>query len=496
MSGFSSAVNAAIGGMTSYENNKQKAIDDTLKRKREKEQYDALMRAKAQEETINDQTIDKNDQILKQQEMHLNMLKDGVMKQNVDITKKNFTDKFNSFIDTYKQYQGKLAKVNPDGTKDYTIPTDMKLAVKDMNNTVVHDPQGADWVNHFMDSKYGTVSNPVVNMDYRPETDELVLTQRSGHEIAMSPALMYNAMGLNKYSTFRHTLEVNNLAAKSEALYKQNKAKQELMTGEAKIQDSKTKMFDAETKRMEAKVKLAKLGNSKEAIHSKLVEYHKIAADLLTNPATSKEDAKPLVTTLMKDKDFTDTLKKDSLYDKANKLKYFSTKTKEFSEELSSLADGVKTGTFDTVNKMFIRYTGKGIDKEEYIKTADLSTRMNLLIMDYLQYKSGAAFGKEELTGYQAAGGILDFTTPEMGKASLQGMAKYLKSKLALDIQAVPNANQRLVLEYNADILPKEAPLTKFNSLKTDEDKIKYLKDLKQTNPSAYEALKKELTNG
>jgi len=494
MSGFSSLTNTAIGGVVAH----KQAMDAEEQKKKDEAKYNMLMQAKQQELTMNDQSIDMNDQKIAQLQKAIQQADTQNLKNRVDVTKTNFANKFMGAIDTLSDYQGNMAKVNLNTKeKSYTIPEDVHNAVADVSHYIVNTPQGSDWVNHFMDGKYGTLNNPITNLTYDPRTDEMVLKQRSGKEIRMNPTMMYNAMGLGEYTNAYQARKLDQYQKKSVALYNQHKALLEDTKVQTDKQDAITKRYDAETKRLKLVAEMKKSGDPKESIHDKLANWHTLAAKALENPNITKEDVRPLVTKLKESKDFTDTLKKDGIYDKVNKLKYFASKSDSFSKELSSLEDGVKTGSFETVNKMFIKYTGKGLNKDSYLQATDLATRMNLLVMDYLQYKSGAAFGQEELKGYQAAGGISDFTSDDMAKQSLKGMATYLKNKLSMDIQAVPNANQRLVLEYDADMIPTTTKVTKiatqFKGLGTKEEKIKFLTDLKNSDPKAFAALKKEL---
>ncbi len=498
MSGFSSLVNTAIGGVTSYDKNYRQAREDKIRKAKEDERYKLLVQKAKQSLNKGNQELSLNDQKIEGNSIKLNMTKDAIMKQSIDTTKKNFTDKFNSFIDVYKQHQGTLAKI-VDGKKQYTIPTDLTESVQDMNKVLVHDPVGADWINHYLH----TMDNPITNMHYQPETDEMILTKKNGETIPMSPAMMYGTLGLDKYSTWRHQKELEQVAAMSKALYAQHKDTLNVVKAKTSLQDSNTKVYEAETKRMKLKAEAEKLqlefrtkANSKEAIHARLAKLHELSYEALQNPNVTKKDVKPLIDALKSNKDFEDTLKTNTIYGKVNKLKYFSDKSGEMSGELSKLVEGAKTGTMDTLNKMLLRFTGKGLNKVEYEKAQTFSTRMNLLIMDYLQYKSGAAFGAEELKGYQAAGGILNFNDSSMAKASVKGMATYLRNKLASDVKAVPNANQRLVLSYDAGLITNKSKLEEFKTLIDRDNQIKYLKDLKATNPNAYEALKQELING
>jgi hypothetical protein len=491
MSGFSAVVGGLSSGLGQGMVNYSKGQDDQA-------QYEALMAKKKREETVGKQQETINDQIIQSQQLKLEGLKDNALKQSVTFVKNKVAETMTNFADTYSSVQGKMATIDEEGNKTYSVPKDLEEDIQDLNRYVVHDNEGANWINHFLDGKYGTMKNPVVNTKYEPESDQIVLVQQNGKEIKMAPLMLNNALGLNKYQSIKTNKQMERIAQQSELKYKQNKAlvEERKATTELLKQRNSNLKLQSDLKVNEEKLKE---GKDKEF----LSETHKISKQVLDNPETTQSTAKIVVDSLMSDKKFTDGLTKNALYTKVSDLKFFADKTGDMSAELNALAEGARTGTADSVNKLAIRYTGKGIDKEEFLKAKSLTTRMNLLVMDYLQYKSGAAFGAEELKGYQDAGGIMDFTDPDLAKQSLEGMTTYLQDKLARNIEQVPNANERLVLKYqNKGFEPKvettkqETKVEKMPEFATTEEAVAYLKELKKTNPELYEKYKSEALGG
>ena len=512
MSGFSSAIAGLSSGIGQGMINYSKGKDDQL-------QYETLLQKKRQAEIANSQQESINDQTIQLQNMKLEMLKDNLLKSKVTFAKNKVADTMSKFADTYSKYVGKMASIDDTGTKTYNVPKELEEDIQDLNRYVVHNAEGADWINHFLDDKYGTMQNPIVNTKYEPETDQMVLVQRDGKEIKMSPLMMNQALGLDKYQSIKTQKQMEYIAKQSELKYKLNKELMEKRKADTELlkQENSKKKLEVDLKVAEAKLNQAKMTNSTKAVDMALTETHKIAKKLLDNPNVTKEDVKPVVDNLMSTKKFTDNLTKNKLYNKVEDLKYFADKTGDMSKEINALVDGVKTGTIDTVNKKLIQYTGHGLNKKEFLKAKSLTTRLNLLVMDYLQYKSGAAFGAEELKGYQDAGGIMDFNDPDMAKKSLQGMAKYLKDKLARNIEQVPNANERLVLKYQNNEFKDTADnqttteqnnqtateqdtnskqTFKLPDFKTQEEAVSYLTNLKKNNPEEYEKYKAHYLGG
>ena len=508
MSGFSSAIAGLSSGLGSGLESYSQGVDDKLK-------YDTLMQQKKQAEELHNQQTTMNDQMIEKQNIALQQLHHNVAKQGVTIAKNNFAKATADVVSALSDAQGHMRVHNEDPklgiTSDsYTVPQPVTDAVNELNKNLRTMPETSDWINHFLDSKYGTLNNPVQSISYDAPSDQMIMHQANGEEIKMSPLLFNNALGLNQFQSIKQQKQAQAYAARSEALYKQANI------GRLDNQN-KVDIFKANTDRMRLKqdtiqMKLefeqAKKKNYKIDQTAKLSDIHKLSYKMLNTPGLYKSDVKPIVDELNSDKTFTDGLTKNKLYQKVEQARYFSSQTKKYADELTELVDGAKTGSVDTISKMFLRYTGHTMNKEQLLKAKDLSTRLRLLTMDYLQYKSGAAFGAEELKGYEDAMGVMDFNAPDVAKAAIQGAAKYLKTRTNLSIEAVPNANEKITLRYkngyykdepkvdNPD--PKPDDISNIlEGMPTEEDRLNYLRNLRDTNPKKYEEFKqKVMSNG
>lgn len=525
MSGFSSAISGLSSGLGQGMIQQAKGKDDQLN-------YDALMQKKkqAEQQSTNNQTIFEQQQKLNDLKMRDLYTKQA--KDTVDSTKKNFTPYVEEFVNAFSSSQkngGLVDKIDPLNGKHYQIPDDLTNSVKDMKKALVYDPQGSDWINGFMAPKYGTDKNPINDVTYEPSTHQIILTQTDGSEIPMSPLMLTHALGLNKYMKTRTLDELNRQTIIDKNNYEKHKTALADLKGvtenlkvknnAAKIaSESKVNAEKANTEKIKAQeaikrteLALKKLNGkalTKDQINAGLQEVNKNAYEIMNKPGVTKSDVKPIVDKLKSNKTYTDSLVKNqnTIYRKTNALKYFRDKSGELSKELNSMPDGAKTGSFSTAAKWFLKVTGQSLNEKEYLKANDTATRINLMVMDYLQYKSGAAFGAEELKGYQLAGGVLDFTSPAVAKSSLAGMHKYLADKLHKDIDAVPTASDRLVLSYDAgyyDGTSTEKPNVDLNSamttikgFKTQEEVNKYAKDLQSLNPDLFKQIQAKLSGG
>jgi len=521
MSGFSSAISGMASGLGQGLVSQGQGQDAQLN-------YDALLAKKKQAEQLsnNNQTLFEQQQ--KQNDLKLNQMYLKQAKTTVDFTKKSFVPLVNNFIDEFQKAQdngGLVEKIDPKNGKVYNVPADLTDSVKDMKKALVYDPQGSDWINGFLANKYGTDTNPINDVTYDETSHQIILTQSDGTEIPMSPLMMTHTLGLGKYMSTRKLQQLTAQTAADTIKYKGWKAKADIMNANStatktnsEISLNKTKADTANIKAQEAykqtQIELQKLKNlsmTPNQINAGLQKINEAAYNIVSNPNATKTEVKPVVDALLKNKVYTDSLVKsqNTLYRKVNQLQYFRDKSTSLSSELNKLADGAKTGTFETINKMFLRYTGKALSKKEYLKANDISTRINLMVMDYLQYKSGAAFGAEELKGYQAAGGVLDFNSPALAKSSIQAMSTYLGSKLKANISAVPTASDRLVLGYKAGFYndssqPKQdtkpidlkSVMTKIGSFTTQDELVKYANELKNSNPELYRQVQQQVNGG
>jgi len=532
MSGFSSAIAGLSSGLGQGMVSKSQGQDAQLN-------YEALMQKKkqAEQQSSNNQTLfDQQQRLndLKLQQMYMKQAKD-----TVDFTKKSFVPLVTNFVNAYQHAQdngGLVEKIDPQNGKVYNVPADLTDSVKDMKKALVYDPQGADWINGFLAPKYGTDKNPINDVTYDEKSHQIILTQSDGNEIPMSPLMMTHTLGLDRYMSTRELQKLNNQTLVDNERYKAWKAKADLIKANSIDNFNKVKANTEKIKQQEAlkRTELAiaqanKKGQTKEQVAANLQMVNSEAYKVLNESHVTKAEVKPIVDKLLANKAYTDSLVKNqnTLYRKVNQLKYFRDKTGTLSKELNALADGAKTGSFETVNKLLLRYTGHSVDKAAYLKANSLSTRINLMVMDYLQYKSGSAFGAEELKGYQAAGGVLNFNSPDLAKSSLQGMHTYLANKLRNEIAQVPTAADRLVLSYNAGYFNNTQPsatntntqpsdtntntqpsdtntqpsevdntLAKINSFTTQEELNNYAANLKKTNPALYEKIQQKLSGG
>ena len=524
MSGFSSAIAGLSSGLGNGMMGYNQGQDAQLK-------YDALMQKKkqAEQQSNNNQTIFEQQQRLndlKMKELYLNQAK-----ANVDYTKRNIvTPAVNTFVKEFQNAQdngGLVTHIDPLNGKQYQIPVNLTDSVKDIKNALVYNPQGSDWINGFLALKYGTDKNPINDVHYDEKSHQMVLTQTNGHTISMSPLMMTHALGLSQYMNTRERKRLEAQTLVDNEKYKAWKAKSDLIKAQSLDNLNKVKSNTENIKAKEAvkRTELAiaqanKKGQTKEQIQAGLQKINSEAYNLLNTKDVTLPEVKPIVDKLLANKTYTDSLVKNqnTLFRKVNQLKYFRDKTGILSKELNKLADGAKTGSFETVNKLLLRYTGHSIDKKAYLKANTLSTRINLMVMDYLQYKSGSAFGAEELKGYQAAGGVLNFNSPDLAKSSIEGMHTYLANKLKEEIAAVPTAADRLVLSYNAGYYnhsttpvtnqpvtnqpvtnqPSEVDsvIAKIHSFTTQKELNDYAANLKETNPELFKQIQQKLSGG
>ena len=504
MSGFSAAVSGLANGIGQGMINVNKGKDDELA-------YQALMDRKAREESLGAKQSTMNDQVIKEQEYRLQGLQHNMLKQGVTIAKNGFAKDLTDVTNSLYEAQGKMRDVD---TGEYSVPQTVTDSIQELNKNYRTTPETQDWINNILNDKYGTLDNPVADIRYDAPSDQIVMTKVNGEDIKMSPLMLNNSLGLTKFQSIKDRKIMEAYAAKSEALYKQNKAKLE----EAKITTEAVKANTADKKAnldiLVATDKLNKANktNKVEDLKNSLYDMHKVSHDIIVNPKATKDEVKTIVNSLEGNKAFTDGLTKNKTYEKVIQAKYFSDETQKYSDELKSLVDGAKTGTVDTIEKMFLKYTGKSISedsKKKLLAAKDLTTRLRLLTMDYLQYKSGAAFGAEELKGYEDALGIMDFNDPAVAKIAIEGAAKYLKTRTAVSVESVPNANEKLLLRYKngyydnePDAKPQEAvetptDITKMvDTISSREEKVAFLRELKDKYPEKYEAWKKEVTGG
>ena len=211
--------------------------------------YNALQQEREQKRQMNEKLLTQSDNELQEQNMKINQLQTELMKQRVNSTRLKVTDALSKFTEEYGKAQGSMANIEDevvDGNnlpkdfiksqynydpetntysrkvKSYNIPEGLTSSVQEIKKDLVYDPEGADWINHFLDSKYGTMDNPIIDVHYSGESDELVLTQKSGQEIKMSPLMFGVATGIYDSMKLSDQKAMEEQAKKSELLYQQN----------------------------------------------------------------------------------------------------------------------------------------------------------------------------------------------------------------------------------------------------------------------------------
>lgn len=231
-------------GMLNY----QKGKDDQLA-------YNQLQEERKQRQQLFQQQISQNDSILRQQQLQIDNMQRELLKNRVNSSKRQLTGAYTKLIDSLRNAQGKMASIkedvvdaknlpenfNPAGyeynqenntyvkrSKEYNIPQQVTDAVAELNKDLVHDLDGADFINHFLDPKYGTMNNPIVGVKYSGEKDEIIMTQRDGTEIGMNPLMFGMAIGLKDYATLAEQKAAEEYQANSELLFKANEQKLKL----------------------------------------------------------------------------------------------------------------------------------------------------------------------------------------------------------------------------------------------------------------------------
>lgn len=159
---------------------------------------------------------------------------------------------------------------------------------------------------------------------------------------------------------------------------------------------------------------------------------------------------------LAKDKKYTETNTHLSLYDAAS----------DSEKEIDTLAEGLMNNPLQTLEKKGTNITGYALSPERAAKidaANTMSTKLMLLTMDYLQYKSGAAFGEVELKGYQQATGSADFTDARAAKAYIRGFVEYLGKRANSKIEENVSPEAKIMLKA------RKANIDKYKDIKKDD---------------------------
>nr|DAM42298.1 MAG TPA: hypothetical protein [Caudoviricetes sp.] len=342
---------------------------------------------------------------------------------------------------------------NEDGTytrkiAKYGKADDILKSEENMNERWVYNTDGARWINNVLN----TVDNPVTNVSYDPQQDEINFRLRDGSYISYPPSVVYAATGMDKLGS----LAERNLMEQQRADFIAN---QKVM--ESKLKNDETQM-KIRTGDIEANAKMITAGaaasnartNEFEALSKAQIENRKL--DLLEQgkgprtegqrKAEEKEadrewEQKTLA--IQDDQQFLKTLTSDT--DKYTKyIAKTQSKQKAVNDalvagtiayrwrELGSMLDRYKDKSGNiTLDEAAVKQVNQYFGIKNDFVSVDTTNQMayltaiaNQIATDAIKAKSGAAFSERELNMQlgDALAAITNGKTIENGLASIKGM--------------------------------------------------------------------------
>lgn len=242
-----------------------KGIYEGIRGEDERREYNELQAERERRRQFEDKQLTQLDNVIAMQNMQIKELKQNQMRQEAGMGKLRASDAAMNVIRTLASQSGKMAQVkeetisgdnlpenfdkskyNYDETtntyhrayKDYSgISPEVAQSVAELKKALVYDPQASNWINNYLD----TVDNPVTDVTYRPESGELVLTKKSGDEMAFSPGMFYGAMGFDKQASYADQNAVKAQMEADERQYQANKRRLDLLNDNFKIQTEKNR---------------------------------------------------------------------------------------------------------------------------------------------------------------------------------------------------------------------------------------------------------------
>lgn len=510
------------------------------------DRYNALQIEREQRLQAGKQSLTTNDQRIQQQDMMLKQLQTEMLKAKAGNARLKAGENYLDVVKALRNAQGNMASVKTDEVdgnnppegfdktqyqynpetnkysksyKEYNIPKEVTDAVEGFKQSVVYDQAGADWINNFLDSKYGTMSNPIIDVKYNGPSDELVLTQKDGTQIPMSPAFMGVAMGFRDQAKYADQNLIDEYSAESERLHKYNKG----LLEEAKLKGQVAKEYSmADKNRHQSRYYDAQAGLAGEKANTeKARQYSLYTKGSELSPkqqeVKNKEEIKQRVTNLksqlnLSDSDYATQISEDP--DALNAIKGKGKQAEAFEKAVAAntilqsqkdVKELLQTITKLTGNQTLDNYALNtlakyGIRADEYKDTATLINRLELeakqLAANSIKFLSGAAFSDKELE-IQMNGlvAILNGESAETAEAKLDGNMNAWSRNVAQYSAALDSGTRKLTRGLAENAMMEAVKLKKslgesyenreryrlnleLDELETDEQKLEYFNKL------------------
>jgi len=229
------------------------------------------------------------------------------------------------------------------------------------------------------------------------------------------------------------------------------KAEQEMATEKARWDLNKTKseVYKTQAEASKLNQESIKIQREQQKIQAETMNYKEIV-DLAENPKADTNSLNKASSKIKYNKEVMEKLLKDDLYTGTNEHLSMYDAASDLNKQVDMLAEGLMKDPVNTVKNFVRNRVGYNIspEKEKQIAEANtMQTKLMLLTMDYLQYKSGAAFGQVELEGYQKATGSQDLTDPKAAKEYMKGFTEYLQRRAKSKIEENTSAEGKVLLK-------------------------------------------------
>nr|DAV53843.1 MAG TPA: hypothetical protein [Caudoviricetes sp.] len=388
----------------------------------------------------------RTQQIMDKDKLEMQEMKNKLYLQNIEIQKVLATAEADrgrrdlvNFVETIQKNKGKNVTIedeivspdklpegfdpknythNEDGTytrkiAKYGKSDDILKGEENMNERWVYNTDGARWINNVLN----TVDNPVTNVSYDPQQDEINFRLRDGSYISYPPSVVYAATGMDKLGSLsdRNLMEQqrNDFIANQkviEAKLKNDETQMRVATG---YDEARAKMITAgaaarnsEANMLSSQAQMYKAMNPE----IRMTDFDKKQADKQRLADTDKKILE------MSDGEAYDFIGKDNEMFKRHiaptasqlqtvqdiqKAQAIGNRLRKFEVFIGQLKNYTGDNTIDdTVAAMITRYLPE-VSTEEIKKATNLATFIqsyaDQLSADMIQLKSGAAFSETEL---------------------------------------------------------------------------------------------------